>query len=68
MRGTMFSHCPVLLLALVSVTISEAFVLTPPDAASADGCHHARSYSISLHSLMSLCDGVSSSASGKILY
>ena len=63
----MFSHCPVSLLALVSVTISEAFVpvLPPPD--DADGCYYARSYSSSLHSLMGLCDGVSSSASGKIL-
>ena len=60
---TMF-HCPAILLALaMSVGISEAYVLPPPGLGSSDVCHSAQSHSRSLHSLLGLCDGVSSSAS-----
>ena len=62
---TMFLHCPVILLALVfSVSISEANVLAKPGTGSSDVCHSAQAYSNSLDSLMGLCDGVSSFASG----
>ena len=62
---TMFLHCPVILLALVfSVSISEVHVSAKPGPGSSDVCHSAQAYSNSLDSLMGLCDGVSSVASG----
>ena len=64
----MFPYYPAKLLALiVCVTISNAYVLpppAPPGPASSDVCHNAKSLSSSLQSLMGLCDGVPSSASG----
>ena len=53
-----------LLALIVCVTISKAYVLPPPGPASSDVCHNAKSLSSSLQSLMGLCDGVPSSASG----
>ena len=64
---TMFLHCPVILLALVfSVSISEVHVSAKPGPGSSDVCHSAQAYSNSLDSLMGLCDGVSSFASGTL--
>ena len=65
----MFNHWPVVLIAVV--VGASAYVLPHhgtgglPGGAS-DVCHNAQTYTSSLHSLMGLCDGVSSSASGKL--
>ena len=67
----MFNHWPVVLIAVVVGARASAYVLPLhgtgglPGGAS-DVCHNAQTYTSSLHSLMGLCDGVSSSASGKL--
>ena len=66
---TMFTHCLVIILALViSASVTEAYVLPTPGPGSSDVCHIAQSHSSSLHSLIGLCDGISSSASGKFQF
>ena len=66
---TMFTRCLVIILALViSASVTEAHVLPAPGPGSSDVCHIAQSHSSSLHSLIALCDGISSSASGKFQF
>ena len=66
----MFNHWPVVLIAVV--VGASAYVLPHhgtgglPGGGASDVCHNAQTYTSSLHSLMGLCDGVSSSASGKL--